>query len=47
MCSGRVEDNGWMDGSNCHQYVQRKSEENYNSECLQPLVKHGGGSVLA
>jgi len=27
-------------------YVRRMLEEAYNSECLVPTVKHGGGSVL-
>ena len=33
-------------GSNRRQYVRRRAGERYNSECLQPSVKHGGGSVM-
>ena len=33
-------------GSNRRQYVRRRVGERYNNESLQPLVKHGGGSVM-
>lgn len=29
-----------------HQYIWRRSNERYNSECLQPSGKHGGGSFM-
>ena len=33
-------------GSNRQQYVRRRVGERWKNECLQPSVKHGGGSVL-
>lgn len=35
-----------MFGSNRRQYVRRRVGEKYIDACLQPSVKHGGGSVM-
>ena len=33
-------------GSHRRQHVRRKVKERYNSKCIAPTVKHGGGSVI-
>lgn len=33
-------------GSHRRQYVRRKVNERFKSECIAPTVKHGGGSVM-
>ena len=32
-------------GTKRHQYVQRRIGEAYQPECLNPTIKHGGGSL--
>ena len=46
MSFGVMNPNFEIFGSHRRQYVRRRPGERYNSECLQPSIKHGGGSVM-
>ena len=46
MSFGVMNQNFEIFGSHRCQYVRRRPGKRYNSECLQPSIKHGGDSVM-